>query len=471
MPKQKSFLYPTSLYFPSKVLQQVLLLYSLSWGWWWSLLLLQYGAPLPQFVPAVVVVVVVVVNVPVVSGFHVTSRTHHGDDIFGYMNDVNYATYTSTGKQSDQQLVQPQLPSFLVDNDNDCNKLNTVSTTTTSTAANIKLVTLSTKPMLFVSSGSPVLTQVECQQLSSYFLMKADLENNQHDVTNHIHHPGQQVLEKLQTLLDGLILRPENTMVEPRFLCYETPTVKDRSDMMERTMNHNPILPDGLHVDTNNGKYFRYCTVLVYLTSSKAATVFPLANIHNHHYRHHQIDMYDGMILYDNHDVITHPQHQELQHAAEYLIQNHIQHTRQTVGTATSSSSSSLPNATEELETMALCRDRMIDIQQKQNLIEHAVSGVSGVRIVPQMGHIAVFFNIDPQTGYADPYSFHGSEESYDEKQLLTFFYELLPSTEQDTVLFHTPMEFGQQIQKRIRRMQEAYPSWGNGTTPYIEPA
>jgi hypothetical protein len=71
------------------------------------------------------------------------------------------------------------------------------------------------------------------------------------------------------------------------------PQVEDE-DVLERTSNnescqhesqlqqpsshgYNRILPDGLHVDTNNGKYFRYLTVLLYLTNSPAATVFPLA--------------------------------------------------------------------------------------------------------------------------------------------------------------------------------------------------
>ena len=90
-------------------------------------------------------------------------------------------------------------------------------------------------------------------------------------------------------------------------------------------------------------------------------------------------------------------------------------------------------------------------------MIENSVDGNNTLRILPEMGHIAVFFNIHPLTGYADPLTFHGSEESYDEKQVLTFFYELLPEQE----VFHTPMEFGRLIQKRINRIQQAYMSSG----------
>lgn len=385
--------------------------------------------------------------VPVVSGFHVTQRSHHGDDVFGYMNDVNYATYTSTGKQNEERQAQP-LSLDVQDNEN-------ILSTTTAIAndvSNISLVPLSTKPLLFVSSGTPVLSHDECQHLSSYFLAKTKRKNNEN---NHSKHKGQYVLEKFQQLLDELILRPEDTIVEPRYLFYERPTDCDRSDFVERKQiesttticekltGNNPILPDGLHVDTNNGKYFRYCTVLVYLTSSHAATVFPLANIHNH-----ADSCRSAYCDVDDHkNSNLHQYQQQLQNSAEYLIQNHVQHTRQKVEVEAPSEFSS--------ELKPNHQDLINSIQQKQLVIEHAVARPTCLRILPQMGHIAIFFNIHPQTGLADPYSFHGSEVSYDEKQVLTFFYELLPNTELE--LFDTPMEFGQRIQKRINRMHQKY--------------
>ena len=389
--------------------------------------------------------------VPVVSGFHVTQRSHHGDDVFGYMNDVNYATYTNTGKQNEERQARP-LSLDVEDNQNNVS----TKTAIASDVSNISLVQLSTKPLLFVSSGTPVLSHDECLHLSSYFFEKTNRKNNEN---NRSKQKGQHVLQKLQRVLDELILRPEDTMVEPRYLFYEKPTDCDLNNFDEQKhidssfttcemlTGNNPILPDGLHVDTNNGKYFRYCTVLVYLTSSHAATVFPLANIHN------QADGCRNTYcdVNDSKNSNVHQYHQQLQNSAEYLIQSHVQHTRQKIEVKPPSESSS------ELEPNH--QNLIYSIQQKQHLIENAVASSSCLRIVPQMGHIAVFFNINPQTGLADPYSFHGSEVSYDEKQVLTFFYELLPNTEQE--LFDTPVEFGQRIQKRIDRIHQKYASSG----------
>ena len=385
-----------------------------------------------------------------------TQRSQHGDDIFGYMNDVNYAAYTSTGQQKDDQQQRQKEPlSFVLDDDDKGTDNNNNNAVASNTASTIKLVPLSTKPLLLVSSGAPVLSQEDCQHLSAHFWAKTkseDQENTEKTIPNH---PGQRVLERLQMILDELILRSDDTIVEPRYLFYEKPTFVDRDNILshhvgsEKTSDmtatsNNPIFPDGLHVDTNNGKYFRYCTVLVYLTSSHAATVFPLANIQNYK------DIVDGS---DENCHCDH--HQQLQHAAEYLIQNHIQHTRQKVELETLQLKSCSEPKPNEGDSMQHAHDLRQDIQQKQNLIENSVSSSNCLRIVPQMGHVAIFFNIHPQTGYADPYSFHGSEVSYDEKQVLTFFYELLPNTERE--MFHTPMEFGQQIQKRIHRVRQKY--------------
>ena len=146
MPTKKSLKFPT-FYFPSTVTH---LLCSVSW-WWW----LRQDGP---------ILYLTLLVVPIVSGFHVTQRSHHGDDTFGYMNDVNYATYTTTGKlKKDQQ--QPL--SFVLDDDKSTVANQSIGGASVSA---VKLVPLSTKPLLLVSSDSPVLSHEECQHLSSYFL-------------------------------------------------------------------------------------------------------------------------------------------------------------------------------------------------------------------------------------------------------------------------------------------------------------
>jgi hypothetical protein len=162
----------------------------------------------------------------VVHGFHVTTRSQNGDDRFNYMNDVSYSTYQSTGTT---QVVQ--LPGeAILEND-------ILSSTTTGTTATVttKLVPISIKPLLLVSSDAPVLSPQECELLSSYFLSKQNQssaladdrsqqqQEQQQQQQQVLRGQGQRILDKLRRTLDRLILREENdTIVEPRFLFYET---------------------------------------------------------------------------------------------------------------------------------------------------------------------------------------------------------------------------------------------------------
>jgi hypothetical protein len=336
-----------------------------------------------------------------VKGFHVTKRSQSGDDVFGRMDDVCYSTFICTEKQQKSLNFQ------------------TSSKSTT-------LVPVSTKPLLFLSSGSPVLTPTECSQLSTFF-SKRLRSDNESNIEGHL------VFEKLQRSLDRFILRLEDNIVEPRYLVYDvppevssSPVTCDKNPKGSTTNDinlsqHNNRFPDGLHVDTNNGKFFRYLTVLVYLTSSNAATVFPLANL----------------------DKRTDDHAYHVTKAAKLLILANILHTRQE-----SKRKQAKTTMNEENSDTAFVEED-IKIQQQQSLVEN--SNATGVRIVPDQGHVAVFVGVDPSNGRADPYSFHGSELVLDEKQVLTFFYEI-PSDQ-----FSSQKEFGYQVGLHVDTLKQKY--------------
>ncbi len=51
-------------------------------------------------------------------------------------------------------------------------------------------------------------------------------------------------------------------MTKPRYVKY-IPKLVDKGLFLDA------LLPDGLHVDTNNGKLFRHITAILYLTTNK----------------------------------------------------------------------------------------------------------------------------------------------------------------------------------------------------------
>lgn len=228
----------------------------------------------------------------------------------------------------------------------------------------LPLQQLSASPLLFTST-QPLLTSSECQTLSNHFGGRETSEG-----------AGEYVLAKLQSTLDHLLARDsQEGPVTPRFLQYEPTLAMDAQSTDE-------LLPDGLHVDTNNGKLFRYLTVLVYLTDSQSsATAFPLAV---------PLGSYAD---------------ESLVHHAQSLLNDNIHHTGFAQGH---------PSA-PFLHQAAL------------NVYSPFVHNPVGLRVLPQQGHIVAFWNIDPATGDADPCTWHGAEalKGGDAKEVLTFFYEV----------------------------------------------
>lgn len=143
------------------------------------------------------------------------------------------------------------------------------------------LIPISPNPLLFVSS-SPLLTPQECEIVSKWC---RDVEKNGESIedllrrsdhpesinTNPDHHHDQHgilVMKKLQRLVHHSVLGMGSTSndsplqvvgddyVVPRFLHYQSPSEKTNDDWNSVTVDQ--LIPDGLHVDTNNNKHFRH---------------------------------------------------------------------------------------------------------------------------------------------------------------------------------------------------------------------
>jgi len=264
---------------------------------------------------------------------------------------------------------------------------------TVATSGDVTLVPLSREPLLLQSSF-PLLTHEECNILVAHFEKEPSFES-----TRLLHFVTQKIAElTLSPTHDG---EPQC----PRYITYEP-----RHWSLSSDSHPNDILPDGLHVDTNNGKLFRHITALLYLTSSESgATMFPLA-----------VPMAPDLQGSDTHRSAI--------HASQTLLKNNIHHT--------------LKEKDQVYSTTLL---------ETARHVYHGNSTTTGIRILPQQGHVIVFFNLD-RNGSTDPWSWHGGEFLRDQKKaLLTFFKEIPLST------FRNQSELGQRAYEAKQRILKKY--------------
>ena len=261
--------------------------------------------------------------------------------------------------------------------------------------------------------------------------------------------------------------------MEPRFLHYDSikPAVNTNISSPVKM-----LLPDGLHVDTNNGYLFRYLTVLVYLTttSKTGATSFPLAR----------------PLSSTSESETSIPQQQQiLLEAAQMLLNGNIRHTK--AQTKSADNSATDPTVEHRLRLEKAAYDLYRRQQQQQHDSAFTVSTTrqstltttassslhdpgDGIRVLPRAGHCTIFSSIDSATGQTDPRSWHGAEalidtsstdcpnnnnnnsnsnsnnDESDCKQVLTFFLEIPVAS------FDSQMAFGRQAALRYRRISEA---------------
>lgn len=293
------------------------------------------------------------------------------------------------------------------------------------------LIHISNDPLLLESSDA-LITPSQCDILTKYFqsklqvdaetgslLTSCDMNQNAYENDLIRNEPGAIILRDLQNVLLKLLGLDSSEAVLPRYIYY---TENDR-DLSEHTNNvRNNLLPDGLHVDSNNGKFFRHWTVLLYLTSNpqSGATIFPL--IQNQYIKNSILDfeMSDFAMAATQ---------------AEKLIISGVHHTR-------------LNDLSFENKKLAT---------QLEDYAVHCIinNPSSCVRVMPCQGHVCIFSGLK-DNGFPHHLSFHGGENVFpkttsnkgksieqNEKHVLTFFYEVPIHT------FRNRSELGAQVKQR----------------------
>lgn len=150
----------------------------------------------------------------------------------------------------------------------------TSTTTSITTQEKIKFEMLSSNPLLF-SSQKSILSKEECQTLSSW--CQSTIQKRGGNLNNNVllegianQEEGALLLKRLQQILHSDLLgfdKDLEEMVIPRYISYDedeygadmntsSSSYKYGKDIQNYKVED--ILPDGLHVDTNNSKFSRH---------------------------------------------------------------------------------------------------------------------------------------------------------------------------------------------------------------------
>eukprot|EP00956_Cyclotella_meneghiniana_P018739 scaffold31512_cov23-Cyclotella_meneghiniana.AAC.1 len=112
-----------------------------------------------------------------------------------------------------------------------------------------RMVPLANPPLLMLKSSYPIINPRECNLLSRYFEQDTDPEENK---------AAEAILDRVKEIIDNVTNcqgHAGETQL-PRYVRYDEKCIS-----MDELLSGNfvdELLPDGLHVDTNNGKLFRH---------------------------------------------------------------------------------------------------------------------------------------------------------------------------------------------------------------------
>mmetsp|Transcript_27028 Transcript_27028/g.39998 ORF Transcript_27028/g.39998 Transcript_27028/m.39998 type:complete len:417 (+) Transcript_27028:152-1402(+) len=327
----------------------------------------------------------------------------------------------------------------------------TIISTSTSHSAQekIKFEMLSTNPLLF-SSQKSILSIEECKTLSSWCQSIIQARGGEGNLNNNVllqgianQEEGALLLKRLQQILHSDLLGfDENLeeMVIPRYISYDEDEYGADMNMNANASSSSykygkeiqnykveDILPDGLHVDTNNSKFSRHWTILFYLDTcdTLGATSFPLAEV--------SLPKDATNVDVDLH-VDEEREKMQMQRvaASKLIFEEDIQHTKYADATQ------------DQLSIMRFVDESGLDMIQRQSESESAGQVEMGLRILPRHGHFCLFSSLSDD-GYGNPLSFHGAEAMYpgETKSVLTFFYEIPMGT------FGSRAELGERAKER----------------------
>ncbi|EJK76312.1 hypothetical protein THAOC_01930, partial [Thalassiosira oceanica] len=244
------------------------------------------------------------------------------------------------------------------------------------------MVPLSQPPLLLLESSKPIISREGCTLLSQYF---EHLKNG--DVARRMDggqvYAAQKLLHGVHDVVDQVTNCPmhDGEKLLPSYVRYDSKIV-DEEVLLDPRRLADALLPDGLHVDTNNGKLFRHVTAILYLTDNRDGCAMEES------YRSQYGSMANDCV------------------GAKGLLERGIQHTKGDVDESDASDGRSLENA-----ALGLFRNtnelRRLD-ERYDNQFSNAK--LHGLRVMPESGKLIYFHNVN-DVGMPDPMSFHGGEE------------------------------------------------------------
>ena len=252
----------------------------------------------------------------------------------------------------------------------------------------IQMTPLSCPPLLLLQSSTPIISNKQCETLIEYFdhitatgdtsptLDAIQIEN------------AKSLLGDVHDIIDKVTNCPRHNGERklPRYVRY-LPRLINEEILFDSKKLNDVLLPDGCHVDTNNGKLFRHITAILYLTDNLTndcnfggGTTFPLAK-----------PWIGGQALTDemNDDALL--------NSATRLLERNIHHTKGDTDQSANSDGRRLEMAG-------------IDVFHRDHTENNAPYNNIGVRVMPQAGRLIFFHNINDD-GMSDATTFHGGEE------------------------------------------------------------
>lgn len=281
-----------------------------------------------------------------------------------------------------------------------------------------KMVPLSQPPLLLLQSSTPIISREGCSLLSEYF---DHLKNNyngggdayQFDKTKMS--MAEKLLCSIHDVIDKVTNCPrhDGEMQIPRYVRYDSAIIHgDRSRILNSNGFGDTLLPEGLHVDTNNGQWFRHITAILYLTNNQDE--FSMDYGGENRSDNDNWPMLDDDVFYAGGGTtfpLAVPKgmyecSNNLRNAAESLLGRGIQHTKGDFDENASSEGRIL----EKAGLGAFHRNVKKDLRVLNNERYNDDFSEGGVRVMPEAGKLIYFHNMD-DGGMPDPNTFHGGEE------------------------------------------------------------
>ena len=252
----------------------------------------------------------------------------------------------------------------------------------------IQMNPLSCPPLLLLQSPAPIISNEQCAALIEYFDHITDTGDTSPTLDAIQIENAKSLLEDVHGIIDKVTNCPRHDGERklPRYVRY-LPRIINKEILLDSKKLNDILLPDGCHVDTNNGKLFRHITAILYLTDNLpndcnfgGGTTFPLAK-----------PWIGGEASTDemNYDVLL--------NSATRLLERNIHHTKGDTDQSTNSDGRRIEMAG-------------IDVFHRDHGENNSSYNNIGVRVMPQAGRLIFFHNIDDD-GMSDATSFHGGEE------------------------------------------------------------